>query len=153
MHSRNPLQIIQVCSDSPPGSRATADFLSLSTMTSGPACTFWRSLATPIPFSCNQPERQAAQRKSRSMRGLSIGPHLKTSPPQLPLFLLLQICQRFKDGERKNPLCCVLGKDGEGIVPRVDFLSNATTEKRKNNDSSELHQKDTFGQFRKPPES
>ena len=87
------------------------------------------------------------------MRGLSIGPHLKTSPPQLPLFLLLQICQRFKDGERKNPLCFVLGKDGVGIVPWVDFLSNATTEKRKNNDSSELHQKDTFGQFRKPPES
>lgn len=43
---------------------------------------------------------------------------------------------------KEETLSVVLGKDGEGGVPWVDFLSNATTEK--NDDFSKIHNEDTF---------
>lgn len=88
LHSRNPLHIIHFFSDSPPGSRATDHLLSLSTMTSGPSCILWRSPVNLLPWpkdsylAINQNCKQL-RGKSRSMRGLTTGPHFNTSPPPL----------------------------------------------------------------------
>lgn len=43
---------------------------------------------------------------------------------------------------KEETLPVVLGKDGEGGVPWVPFLSNAITEK--NDDFSKIHNEDTF---------
>lgn len=57
-------------------------------------------------------------------------------------FLFLQICQLFSDGERRNPSCCVLEKEGEGGLLWIDFLNN--NYRKENNDFSNIHNKDTF---------